>query len=89
MKMILEKHGTDTSGSEVTSVGPHGFWLLINAKEYFVAFADYPQFKQATVEQIFHIKHIGLDQLYWPALDIDIELDALRHPENYSLIWQE
>ena len=35
--MILEKHGTDTSVSEVTSVGSHGFWLLINA--FLCAFA--------------------------------------------------
>lgn len=87
--MILEKHGTDTSASEVTSVGSHGFWLLINTEEFFVPFDDYPRFKQATVEQIFQVKQIGLDQLHWPDLDVDIELNALRHPENYPLVWRE
>lgn len=87
--MILERPGTDISISEVTSVGPHGLWLLIDAEEHFVAFVDYPQFRQASVEQIFRLQRIGTDQLHWPELDIDIEVDALRHPENYSLIWQE
>ena len=87
--MILEKHGTNTSVSEVTSVGSHGFWLLTNAGEHFVAFDDYPVFKQATVEQIFQVKHIGLDQLHWPDLDVDIELNALRHPKDYPLVWRE
>lgn len=87
--MILEKHGTSTSVSEVTSVGPNGFWLLINAEEYFVAFDDYPRFKQATVERIFQVKHMGLDQLHWPDLDVDIELNALRHPKDYPLVWRE
>jgi len=89
MKMILEKHGTNTSVSEVTSVGSHGFWLLINARGYFVAFDEYPVFRQATVEQIFQVKNIGLDQLHWPDLDVDIELNALRHPENYLLVWRD
>lgn len=87
--MILEKHGTNTSVSEVTSVGSHGFWLLINAEEFFVAFNDYPRFRQATVGQIFQVKQIGLDQLHLPDLDVDIELNALRHPENYPLVWRE
>lgn len=87
--MILEKHRTNTSVSEVTSVGTHGFWLLINAEEFFVAFNDYPRFRQATVGQIFQVKQIGLDQLHWPELDVDIELNALRHPENYPLVWRK
>lgn len=87
--MILEKHGTNTSVSEVTSIGSHGFWMLINAEEYLISFDDYPRFKQATVEQIFQVRHIGLDQLHWPDLDVDIELSALRHPENYPLVWRE
>lgn len=41
------------------------------------------------LEQIFQMKHIGLDQLHWPDLDMDIELDALRRPENYPLVWRE
>lgn len=87
--MTLEKHGINTLVSEVTSVGPHGFWLLIGAEEYFVPFNDYPQFKQATIEQILRMKYIGLDQLHWPDLDVDIELNALRHPENYPLVWRD
>jgi hypothetical protein len=42
-------HGADTSVSEVTSIGPHGFWLLVDDIEYFVPFRDYPVFMSATV----------------------------------------
>ncbi|WP_141508735.1 DUF2442 domain-containing protein [Candidatus Chloroploca asiatica] len=55
----------------------HGFRLLINVEEYFFAFNDYPRFKKATVEQIFQVKHIGMDQLQWFDLDVNIELNTL------------
>ncbi len=66
-----------------------GFWLLVNGDEYFVAFDDYPPFKQATIEQIFRMNYIEPDQLHWPDLDVDIELNALRHPEHYPLVWRK
>jgi len=72
MSMSRQKHGTDISDNDVISVGSPGFGLLINAVEYFVSFNDYPRFKQVTVEQIFQVKYIGLDQLYWPDLDVDL-----------------
>lgn len=87
--MTSEKHGINTSVSEVTSVGSQGFWLLVNGDEYFVAFDDYPPFKQATIEQIFRMNYIEPDQLHWPDLDVDIELNALRYPEHYPLVWRK
>jgi hypothetical protein len=80
--------GIATSDSEVTSIGLRGFWLLVGDREYFVPFADYPAFLKASVDQIFTCKILSSSQLYWPALDVDIELDALEHPEQYPLIWR-
>ncbi len=87
--MSSEKRGMPTLGNEVTNIASTGFWLLAEDAEYFVPFTDYPAFKQATVEQIFKIEQLGPRQFHWPELDIDIELDALEHPENYPLIWRE
>ena len=77
-----------TSPSEVTNIGNVGFWLLVDGQEYFVPFQDYPAFKQASVVQIFNLQRLSPGQLYWPDLDIDIELDALRRPEHYPLVWK-
>ncbi len=81
--------GTRTSPSPVTSIGSAGFWVLVNDKEYFVPFADYPVFKKATVEQIFRVQQTGPGQYHWPDLDADIELDALESPEHYPLVWKD
>ena len=80
--------GIDTSYSEVTSVSSTGFWLLVDDKEYFVPFADYPVFRKASVDQILAVQRLGPRQLYWPTLDVDIELDALEAPEQYPMAWK-
>jgi hypothetical protein len=76
--------GTNISQTSilVTNIEQDGFWLLTSEGEYFVAFADYPDFYQATVAQIHNFRG-SLEGCYWPDLDIDIEMDALKHPERF------
>ena len=86
--MNSKRPGNDISVSEVTNIIHLGFWLLVDNREYFVPFADYPAFQQATVPQICAVERLGPTQFYWPELDIDIELEALDHPEHFPLIFQ-
>jgi hypothetical protein len=69
----------------VTNISEFGFWLLVDDREYFVPFADYPAFQQATVTQIYAGRRIGPLQFHWPDLDVDIELEALERPEAFPL----
>ena len=73
--------------SEVTNITQHGFWIWLTTDqhEYFVPFADYPAFKSATVEQILGVSQLSPTQLFWETLDIDVEIDALVHPESFPL----
>jgi hypothetical protein len=88
MKMSLNLPGIAISDNEVTSIGATGFWLLVEDKEYFVPFSNYPVFQTATIEQIFNVKRLGPGQFHWPALDADIELDALENPDQFPLVWR-
>ena len=74
--------------SQITSIEHDGFWLLTEEGEFFVSFERYPAFSRAKLTQIFHFEQDG-DAFYWPELDIDIELDALQHPEKYPLIFHD
>jgi hypothetical protein len=78
--------GTDISKVEVLNVSPHGFWLLVGEREYFLAFADFPWFRGATLQQLFAIELSHGDHLYWPELDVDLDLERIQHPENFPLI---
>ena len=83
--MSLSMSGTDILEYEVTNIDKHGFWLLVEDKEYFVSFEDYPAFKKATIEQMLNVHREGPGQFNWPDLDADIELEALDFPEHFPL----
>ena len=74
--------------AEVTNIDRFGFWLLVNDKEYFLPYADFPWFRQAKVDQILNVELLHGDHLHWPALDVDLSLDALEQPEAFPLIYK-
>ena len=78
--------GANTSRVEVLNVSPHGFWLLVLDREYLLAFADFPWFRGATMQQLFAVELLHEDHLYWPELDVDLDLERIQHPENFPLI---
>jgi hypothetical protein len=85
MQTTSEQHGTNTLISEVTTITAHGLWLWVDDREYFVPFEEYPTLKQATVDQLLAVKRLSPAQFFWESLDVDIELDALEHPEHFPL----
>jgi hypothetical protein len=77
--------GTATSQAEVTNISRHGFWLLLDERELFLPFEEYPWFKRAPVEAILRLDRPQPDHLHWPDLDVDLSVDSIEHPERYPL----
>jgi Protein of unknown function (DUF2442) len=77
--------GTATSTAEVTNISQHGFWMLVDGRELFLAFDEFPWFKQASVEAILRLERPSPDHFYWPVLDVDLGLGSIEHPERYPL----
>ncbi len=83
--------GTSTltvTKTEVTNISPFGIWILTNDKEYFISYKDYPVFESATIKQIADVTTDFSGNLHWRELDADIELESLKTPENYPLIYR-
>ena len=78
--------GARTSAAEVTNISVNGFWLLIDDQELFVAFADFPWFRDATVAQLARVERPSAHHLFWPALDVDLATDSLTQLELYPLV---
>ena len=74
-----------TSEAEVTNISQHGFWLLIDGRELFAPFEQFPWFKQAPVEAILKLERPNPGHLHWPELDVDLSVDSIEHPERYPL----
>ncbi|MBI5701801.1 DUF2442 domain-containing protein [Candidatus Saganbacteria bacterium] len=82
--MRSSKNGKDISVS-VENITSFGIWLLAKEKEYFLKYRDYPYFKNQSVSSIQNVKLLHGFHLYWPKLDIDLEIDSLENPEKYPL----
>ena len=80
-----EMPGTATSEVEVTNISRHGFWVLLDGRELFLPFDEFPWFKRATVEEILEVERPNPEHLRWPKLDIDLSVDSIEHPERYPL----
>ncbi len=78
--------GNITSAAEVTHISKHGFWLLLGEEELHLPFEQFPWFKQATVDQITAVEHPTPDHLYWPSLDVDLAVNAIRRPADFPLM---
>jgi hypothetical protein len=84
--MKSEITGNATSGAEVLNVSPHGFWLLVQEREFFLDSDLFPWFRQATLDQLFAVELHHRDHLHWPRLEVDLDLDRIEHPERYPLV---
>ena len=78
--------GKGTSAVEVTNVSKHGFWLLLGGEELFVPFATFPWFRDAPIGKLTEVELPSPHHLYWPALDVDLAVDSIRHPEQFPLV---
>lgn len=79
--------GASTSQVEVTNIDRFGFWLLVEDREYFLPYENFPWFRSATVDQILEVQLLHGDHLRWPTLDVDLGLDTLANPETFPLIY--
>jgi hypothetical protein len=70
---------------EVTNISAHGVWLLVDDKELFMQYAEFPWFRNATVAQIIDVEEPQKGHFYWPKLDVDLTVDIIEHPERYPL----
>lgn len=84
--MKSQPHGDNTSTLEVTNISKHGFWIMIREQEMFLPFDRFPWFRDAPVGKIVNVERPSEQHLYWPELDIDLEIDMILNPERYPLV---
>lgn len=82
--MKSSKRGGNISVN-VENITPFGLWLFVNGREYFLNYQDYPYFREQTIKAIQNVKLLHSCHLYWPDLDVDLEIDNLENPEKYPL----
>ena len=72
--------------AEVADITDRGFWLQLDGRKLFLAYKDFPWFREATAEQITHVTRPQPHHLHWPDLDVDLALESIDHPDRNPLI---
>ena len=71
---------------EVTNISRHGIWLILHDKEYFLPYEKYRWFRNARVSEIVAVELLHEFHLYWPELDVDLEIASLEDPSRFPLV---
>ena len=85
--MSSSQRGTTGLRVEVPSVSALGVRILVDGRELFAPFAEFPWFRDATIAQIVHVERPSPDHLYWPDLDVDLSVESIEDPAAYPMVF--
>jgi hypothetical protein len=60
----------------------NGMAVIVNGKEYFLRFTDFPWFEYCNVAEL---RDVTSDRwgVYWKSLDIDLSIESIENPERF------
>ena len=61
---------------------PDGIAILVNGKEYFLRYTDFPWFEYCSALELCDMTADRWG-VYWNALDIDLSIESLENPERF------
>lgn len=85
METTLKSNLQDTSVS-VLMINDKGIMLSVKGNDYFISYNRMPWIKNASIMDALNVQMSGRNAIEWPTLNIDLEIDSLKHPERYPLI---
>lgn len=60
--------------------------ISVDGNDYFLSYNRIPWMKDASIRSVLNVQKEGRFAIVWPDLDVDLEIDSLKHPERYPLI---
>ena len=60
--------------------------LSVLGHDYFLSYNRIPLMQDAPIRRVLNVLMSGPEAIEWPDLDVDLEIDSLRHPERYPLV---
>ena len=72
--------------ADVLMINDRGIMISVQGQDYFLSYNRVPWMKDATISEVLDVRMSGKNAIEWPKLDVDLEIDSLRHPERYPLL---
>lgn len=70
----------------VLMINSQGIMLSVLGNDYFISYNRIPWLRDARISDVLNIQISGRSAIAWPALDVDLEIESLKHPERYPLL---
>ena len=70
----------------VLMINAQGIMLSVQGQDYFLSYNRIPWMQDAPIRSVLNVQMSVPEAIEWPDLDIDLEIDSLRHPERYPLV---
>ena len=67
-------------------INAQGMLISVQGNDYFLSYNRVPWLREARISSVLNVRMSGPRAIEWPELDVDLEVDSLRHPERYPLI---
>lgn len=85
MQTTLETNTKDTLAN-VLMINSQGLLLSVYGQDYFLSYNRVPWMREASINEVLDVRMSGRNAIEWPLLNVDLEIDSLRHPERYPLL---
>ena len=82
----ISNNSTDNTSASVLMINAQGIMLSVCGHDYFLSNNRIPWMQDAPIRSVLNVKMSGPEAIEWPDLDVDLEIDSLRHPEKYPLL---
>ena len=67
-------------------INSQGMMLSVQGNDYFVSYNRVPWLRDARISSALNVRMAGQNAIEWPDLDVDLEIESLKHPECYPLV---
>ncbi len=85
----MQTDSRNNSSSTLVSVlmiNAQGIMISVLGNDYFISYNRIPWMQDAPIRSVLNVQMSGPEAIEWPDLDVDLEIDSLRHPERYPLV---
>lgn len=85
METTSNNNSQPTSAS-VLMINAQGLMLSVMGQDYFLSYNRVPWMRDARISSVLNVRMCGTNAIEWPDLDVDLEIESLKHPERYPLV---
>lgn len=85
MGTTLRSSSQDTSVC-VLMINDKGLMISVQGQDYFLSYNRIPWMRNASIADALNVQMSGRNAIEWPNLDVELEIESLKHPERYPLL---